>query len=114
MLEVSATSKSPFAGDVELTTGGASPPETCKPSPSKVFIAKPAHSTAAPHAPDPFVPPAETPLLRRSVLSAVLVRPLPHSAPGLKPIWPITSTSSAVDLGRATDSLPVNHPAPFV
>ena len=47
--------------------------------------------------------------LRRSVLSAVLVSPVPHSVPGSTPIWPITSRI-VVPLRRTTASSPLNQP----
>ena len=57
--------------------------------------------------------PASTLALRRSVLSAVLVSPVPHSVPGSTPICPITSRI-VVPLRRTTASSPLNQPEPFV
>ena len=76
-------------------------------------VAKPSHSTAGSKASEPFASPASTLALRRSVLSAVLVSPVPHSVPGSTPIWPITSRI-VVPLRRTTASSPLNQPAPFV
>src|SRR6266542_2941476 len=80
------------SGPPQLGMIGALPPLTVwLPRPPKVSTAKPSHSTAGSNASAPLVSPASTEGLRRSVLSAVLVSPAPHSAPGSKPIWPITS-----------------------
>ncbi len=77
----------------QARTAGWSPPVVvCAPSPSKVSVAKPSHSTAGSKASPPLVSPASTLGLRRSVLSIVLVSPVPHSVPGSTPIWPIEST----------------------
>jgi hypothetical protein len=85
MFVASATSIAPFVGDVELTIGAASPPETWAPSPANVLFAKPSHWIAGSNGSVGLVSPASIPLLRRSVLSIVLVRPEPHSTPGSKP-----------------------------
>ena len=80
-----ATSVEPFAGVVLATVGAASAgggPAVCEPSPSNVSVAKPSHWTAGSKASLPIGSPAVTAALRRSVLSAVLVRPVPHSVPG--------------------------------
>src|SRR3954471_24005844 len=52
------------------------------PRPLNVSVAKPSHSTAGSKASAPFVSPALIESFRRSVLSAVLVSPVPHSVPG--------------------------------
>ena len=97
-----------------VTTTGALPPVTvCAPSPSNVSVANPSHSMDGSNASEPFGSPATIVGLRRSVLSAVLVRPVPHSVPGSKPIWPITS-STVVPLRSTTASSPLNQPEPFV
>ena len=59
--------------------------------------------------PSRSVSPATIVGLRRSVLSAVLVTPVPHSVPGSTPIWPITS-STVVPLRSTTASSPLNQP----
>jgi hypothetical protein len=86
-----------FAGLLEATVGAASPggPAPCEPSPPNVSVAKPSHSTAGSNASPVFVSPASIAALRRSVLSAVLVRPVPHSVPGSLPTWPIESITVA-------------------
>jgi hypothetical protein len=92
-----------FAGLVAVTVGalsGDGGPE-CAPSPSNVSIAKPSHSTDGSNASDPAASPASIVDFRRSVLSAVLVSPLPHSVP-------VTVVSP---LKRATASSPLNQPA---
>ncbi len=76
------------------------------PSPSKVFWAKPSHSAAGSNASPPSVSPALTVGNRRIVLSAVLVRPVPHSLPGSNPIWPMMSTA-APPLRSASASSPL-------
>ena len=87
----------PSAGLTETTVGAAStglpgyPPRK-----SNESVAKPSHSIDGSKASDPLVSPAMTAALRRSVLSAVLVRPVPHSVPGSTPIWPMTSTRRRV------------------
>ena len=102
------------SGAGHVTTTGAFPPETaCEPSPSNVFVGNPSHSTAGSKASPPFGSPAVIVALRRSVLSAVLVSPDPHSVPGSKPTWPITS-STVVPLRSTTASSPLNQPEPFV
>ena len=78
-----------------------------------MFVGNPSHSTEGSNASAPFGSPSVIVALRRSVLSAVLVSPDPHSVPGSKPIWPITS-STVVPLRRTTASSPLNQPAPFV
>ena len=83
------------------------------PSPANVFVANPSHSTDGSKTSEPFESPAVIAALRRSVLSAVLASPDPHSVPGSKPIWPITS-STVVPLRSTTASSPLNQPAPFV
>ena len=67
----------------------------CVPSPPNVSVAKPSHCVAGSNASVPFGSPSVTPGLRRSVLSAVLARPVPHSVPGSKPDLP-----DHVDRGR--------------
>jgi hypothetical protein len=67
-------------------TIGSSGPTVCVPSPLKVSVGKPAHSTAGSKASAPPVSPVTIDVLRRSVLSAVLVSPDPHSVPGSTPI----------------------------
>ena len=115
MLAPRATSTAPFAGVVLATDGASSPGVVvaCDPSPSNVSVAKPSHSVAGSKASEPFVSPASTLALRRRVLSAVLVSPVPHSVPGSTPICPITSRI-VVPLRRTTASSPLNQPAPFV
>ena len=109
-----ATSVASFAGVVLATVGGLSPPTIVwLPRPPKVSVAKPFHSTVGSKASLPIGSPAWTVSLRRSVLSAVLVRPEPHSVPGSKPTWPMTSRI-AVPRRRTTASSPLNQPAPFV
>ncbi len=72
--------------------GGGVQSDVWEPRPSNVSTAKPSHSAAGSKAFAPLVSPMQTEALRRSVLSAVLVRPVPHSDPGSKPIWPNAST----------------------
>jgi hypothetical protein len=99
---------------VLATEGAASPgPTVWVPRPSNVSVAKPSHSTDGSNASPPFVSPAVTVVFRRSVLSNVLVSPVPHSVPGLKPTCPITSMI-VVPLRSTTASFPLNQPAPFV
>src|SRR5688500_11993710 len=74
---------------------GGGGPTSCEPRPSKVFCAKPVHSTAGSNTFPPSVSPASMEGLRRRVLSAVLTSPAPHSVPGSKPSWPIASTTAA-------------------
>ena len=115
-LALPATSIEPFAGVVLATVGAASAgggPAVCEPSPSNVSVAKPSHWTAGSNASEPLMSPSVTTALRRSVLSAVLTRPVPHSVPGSKPTWPITSIT-VVPLRRTTASSPLNQPEPFV
>ena len=101
-------------GEGHVTTTGALPPATlCAPRPPNVSWAKPSHSSAGSNVSAPFGSPAWTVSLRRSVLSAVLVSPLPHSVPGSTPIWP--TTSRTVDPLRSTiASSPLNHDVPEV
>ncbi len=111
---VTETSVAPAAGVVLVTVGAASPDvRVWAPSPSKVSVAKPFHSTAGSNASAPFASPVSIVGLRRRVLSAVLVTPVPHSVPGSTPIWPITS-STVAPLRRTTASSPLNQPAPLV
>ncbi len=56
------------------------------PSPPKVLLAKPSHSRAGSKGFVGSVSPAQMLALRRSVLSAVLTRPEPHSDVGLDAI----------------------------
>ena len=49
----------------------------CEPKPSKVFVGNPSHSRAGSNSSNGSVSPAQMLLLRRSVLSAVEVSPLP-------------------------------------
>ena len=112
MFEPTPTPVAPAAGTVVVTDGAISPPP-CAPSPSNVSIANPSHSIDGSKTSVPFASPLVTESLRRSVLSAVLTRPVPHSVPGLKPICPITSMICA-PLRSTTASLPLNHPAPLV
>ncbi len=101
-------------GEGHVTTTGALPPATlCAPRPPNVSWAKPSHSSAGSNVSAPFGSPAWTVSLRRSVLSAVLVSPLPHSVPGSTPIWP--TTSRTVEPLRSTiASSPLNHDVPEV
>ncbi len=109
-----ATLACPPVGLVVVTSGGWSPRVIwCAPSPSTVSVANPFHSVAGSKASAPFGSPAWIVDLRRRVLSAVLVSPVPHSVPGSRPICPITS-STVVPLRRTTASSPLNQPAPFV
>jgi hypothetical protein len=103
------------AAGVVATARGAGSATTveCAPRPAKVSVAKPSHSTAGSKTSLEFGSPASMAALRRSVLSAVLVRPVPHSVPGSKPSWPITSISAA-PFRRTTTSFPLNQPEPFV
>ena len=100
----------------QVATTGALGSEPWLPRPSNVSFAKPSHWRAGSNASDWFVSPASIPALRRSVLSAVLVSPLPHWVPGSKPTWPMLSMTgpSAPPLRRTTASLPLNQPAPLV
>ena len=111
------TSVAPSAGYVEVTSGAASGESqvgtACAPSPPNVSVAKPSQPWAASKASEPFGSPAHTVSWRRSVLSAVLTSPEPHSVPGSKPICPITSTT-VVPLRSTTASSPLNQPDPFV
>ena len=61
------------------------------PRPSKVSTAKPSHSVAGSYASFTTRSPTLTVALRRRVLSAVDVTPLPHSEPGSTPTWPMLS-----------------------
>ncbi len=90
-----ATSVALFAG-VVLTTRGATSPSVVvrEPNPSRVLTAKPFHSVAGSKASVALVSPARMVGLRRSVLSAVLVSPVPHSVPGSTPTWPIESMTA--------------------
>ena len=58
--------------------------------------------------------PWQTVALRRNVLSAVLVRPAPHSVPGSKPSLADHVEHDVVPLRRTTASSPLNQPEPFV
>src|SRR6266508_1470676 len=98
------------AGAVAITNGATSP---SAPSPPNVSTAKPSHSSAGSNESLGLVSPALTLDLLRSVLSAVLTRPVPHSVPGSKPTWPIESII-VVPLRSTTASSPLNQPAPFV
>ena len=111
---LSGTSVAPFAG-LELATVGAGSGGTpgCAPSPRKVSFAKPSHSTAGSKALSVVGSPLSISALRRSVLSIVLVRPVPHSVPGSKPTWPIVS-STVAPLRSVTASSPLNQPEAFV
>jgi len=118
MLEPTATSVAPSAGDVPDTAGAASPGSTPQlavwvPRPSAVSVAKPSHSTEGSKAFEPSGSPAHTSTCRRSVLSAVDTNPEPHSVPGSNPICPITSRF-VVPLRSTTASSPLNQPAPLV
>ena len=77
MFELPGTPVAPFAG-VVLVTAGARSPVACAPRPSNVSLGKPSHSTAGSNSSEPLVSPDSTAAFRRSVLSCVLVRPLPH------------------------------------
>jgi hypothetical protein len=112
--EPTATPVAPAAGEVASTCGAASPTTVeCAPRPVKSSVANPSHSTAGSKASLGFVSPVSIAPLRRRVLSAVLVSPVPHSVPGSKPSWPITSMSVA-PFRSTTTSSPLNHPEPFV
>src|SRR5262249_34670182 len=103
-LAVGGTFAAPLAGMVETTVGARSAaPQLALwlPNPSKVSVARPSHSAEGSNTSDPFTSPAQTLALRRSVLSAVLTRPVPHSVPGSKPICPMTSMI-VVPLRRTT------------
>ena len=75
--------------------GSTTPPqsEVCAPRPSNASVAKPTHSVAGSNASFVTASPTHTPGARRTVLSAVEVRPVPHSVPGSTPTWPIESTT---------------------
>ncbi len=108
------TPVAPAVGEVAVTCGAASATTVeCAPRPVKSSVANPSHSTAGSKTSLGFESPASIVPLRRSVLSAVLVSPVPHSVPGSKPSWPITSISVAPFL-KTTTSSPLNQPAPFV
>lgn len=85
----------------------------CPPSPSKVSIANPSHSAAGSKASVGLVSPASMVGFRRSVLSAVLVNPVPHSVPGSTPCWPIESITAPALRSRIASS-PLNQPEPLV
>src|SRR4029453_10420997 len=123
---VTSTSTTVPSGSVAVTTrlaagagtGGGGPPQgtvtgwltapgskVWAPRPSSVFCGKPSHSSAGSKASVPSGSPADTVGSRRSVLSAVLVRPVPHSVIGRTPIWPMTSTGAPA-LRNTTASSP--------
>src|SRR6266545_2951156 len=81
----------------------------------KVALAVPPAPAAGVNAVRLNVPgsPATTDTLRRNVLSAVLVTPVPHSVPGSKPTWPMLSIT-VVPLRSTTASSPLNQPGPLV
>ena len=113
MFASTATPVAPAAGVVEETCGAASVETMCAPRPVKSSVAKPSHSTAGSNASPGSGSPASIAALRRSVLSAVLVRPVPHSVPGSNPRWPMESITVA-PLRSSTASSPLNQPEPFV
>ncbi len=78
----------------------------CAPSPSKVLTAKPSHSSAGSKVSVATGSPAQMVALRRNVLSAVLIRPVPHSVVGLFAICPSESMGVA-PLRSTTVSLPL-------
>jgi hypothetical protein len=80
-----ATPVAPAAGVVDETCGAASVETKWAPRPVKSSVAKPSHCTAGSNASFGSGSPASIAALRRSVLSAVLVRPVPHSVPGSTP-----------------------------
>src|SRR6266511_300266 len=82
----------------QASTAGWSigPPVECVPRPSSVSTGKPVHSAAGSNGSAGLVSPAVTAGMRRSVLSAVLVRSEPHSLPGSKPTCPMTSRTGPV------------------
>ncbi len=98
---------------LSTTAAGGGGVTECAPRPSVASVAKPFHCTAGSNASAPFASPPSMASFRRKVLSAVLVRPVPHSAPGSNPIWPIESIT-VVPLRRTTASSPLNQPEPFV
>src|SRR4051812_35685913 len=84
MFASSATLPAPDDGVVEATDGPTSP-TPCEPRPLNVSVAKPPPSALGSKMSEPLPSPVVIESLRRSVLSAVLARPLPHSVPGSKP-----------------------------
>ena len=108
-----ATPVAPAVGVVDETCGAASVETKWAPRPVKSSVAKPSHWTAGSKTSFGSGSPASMAALRRSVLSAVLVRPVPHSVPGSKPRCPIESMTVA-PLRSTTASSPLNQPAPFV
>ena len=104
------------AGVVDVTVGATVvPPHVAVwlPRSVELSIANPSHSTEGSNTLEPSVSPVQTVDFRRSVLSAVLVRPVPHSLPGSSPICPTTSML-AVPFRNTTASSPLNHPDPLV
>src|SRR5919106_4525940 len=82
------------AGSPQTPNGGGGAPQlptSGQPRPSNVSVGDPSHSTAGSNVSFTTVSPAATEGLRRSVLSAVLTSPVPHSVPGSKPTCPIES-----------------------
>ena len=75
----------------EIETGSLTGGVPTLPRPSKVSTGKPSHCTDGSNGSVPSVSPTVTEAFRRSVLSRVLVRPVPHSSPGSNPIWPMMS-----------------------
>ena len=88
----------------------STPPQVavCEPRPSNVSVAKPFHSAAGSKASLATASPAQTAGIRRRVLSAVLVRPAPHSVPGSKPTWP-SESMIVVPFRRTTASSPLKN-----
>jgi hypothetical protein len=121
--EVTVPSRSVAETDLvaaKPSTAVSGPPQTAfgrgtpwKPRPPNVSVAKPSHSTVGSKASVSFVSPASIAAFRRSVLSAVLVSPVPHSAPGSKPRWPIASITTPL-FRSSTASSPLNQPEPSV
>ncbi len=86
MFVPAAASVAPLPGVVVDTPGAASVHalSPAQPSPSKVSVAKPCHCTAGSNRSVSFASAASI-ARRRSVLSIVLVRSVPHWTPGSKP-----------------------------
>src|SRR5688572_13118213 len=115
MLAFASTLDAPSPGVVDETAGATSvhAPSPKQPRPLNVSVAKPIHCAAGSNASVSTASPASTRSSRLSVLSAVLVSPVPHSAPGSNPSWPIESMTVA-PLRSSTASSPLNQPAEFV
>ncbi len=80
----------PSTGMEPVTAGAESATQlaTWVPKPSNVLMAYPSHSRAGSKTSEPFGSPLHTVFFRLRVLSAVLVRPVPHSVPGSNPACP--------------------------